>query len=75
MSWHQVLQGNYYYNIGDHGGVIVAVKYFKTDDLMFHSDPTVISKFTRALTRDNNFLRSKEIPADILDQVLKPKHQ
>ena len=22
LSWHQVLQGNYYYNIGDHGGVI-----------------------------------------------------
>jgi len=31
LSWHQVLQGNYYYNIGDHGGVIVAVKYFKTE--------------------------------------------
>ena len=27
----QVLQGNYYYNIGDHGGIIVAVKYFKTE--------------------------------------------
>ena len=31
LSWHQVLQGNYYYNMGDHGGVIVAVKYFKTE--------------------------------------------
>ena len=26
-----LLQGNYYYNMGDHGGVIVAVKYFKTE--------------------------------------------
>ena len=26
-----MLQGNYYYNMGDHGGVIVAVKYFKTE--------------------------------------------
>ena len=31
LSWHQVLQGNYYYNVGDHGGIIVAVKYFKTE--------------------------------------------
>jgi len=31
LSWRQVLQGNYYYNMGDHGGVIVAVKYFKTE--------------------------------------------
>merc|ERR1719289_854562 len=31
LSWHQVLKGNYYYNVGDHGGVIVAVKYFKTE--------------------------------------------
>ena len=31
LSWHQVLRGNYYYNLGDHGGVIVAVKYFKTE--------------------------------------------
>ncbi len=31
LSWHQVLKGSYYFNIGDHGGVIVAVKYFKTE--------------------------------------------
>ena len=31
ISWHQVLQGNYYCNLGDHGGIIVAVKYFKTE--------------------------------------------
>jgi len=42
LSWHQVLQGNYYYNIGDHGGVIVAVKYFKTEgytnELLYSTD-------------------------------------
>jgi hypothetical protein len=27
----QVLKGSYYFHIGDHGGVIVAVKYFKTE--------------------------------------------
>lgn len=31
LSWHQVLKGSYYFNLGDHGGVIVAVKYFKTE--------------------------------------------
>ena len=31
LSWHQVLRGNYYYNLGDHGGVIVSVKYIKTE--------------------------------------------
>ncbi|TRY76952.1 hypothetical protein TCAL_09210 [Tigriopus californicus] len=31
LSWHQVLKGSYYFNIGDHGGIIVAVKYFKTE--------------------------------------------
>ncbi len=38
----QVLQGNYYYNIGDHGGVLVAVKYFKTEgftnEIMYSTD-------------------------------------
>ena len=38
----QVLQGGYYYNIGDHGGVIVAVKYFKTegntDEILYTTD-------------------------------------
>ena len=24
-------RGNYYYNLGDHGGVIVSVKYIKTE--------------------------------------------
>jgi sortilin-related receptor len=27
----KVLKGNYYFNIGDHGGIIAAVKYFKTE--------------------------------------------
>eukprot|EP00095_Tigriopus_kingsejongensis_P005304 maker-scaffold337_size202799-snap-gene-0.21 protein:Tk05304 transcript:maker-scaffold337_size202799-snap-gene-0.21-mRNA-1 annotation:"sortilin-related receptor" len=31
LSWHQVLKGSYYFNIGDHGGIIVAVKYYKTE--------------------------------------------
>lgn len=31
LSWHQVLKGSYYFNVGDHGGIIVAVKYFKTE--------------------------------------------
>ena len=26
LSWHQVLKGSYYFNVGDHGGVLVAVK-------------------------------------------------
>ena len=30
LSWHQVLKGSWYFNVGDHGGIIVAVKYFKT---------------------------------------------
>jgi len=42
LSWRQVLQGNYYYNIGDHGGVLVAVKYFKTEgytnELLYSTD-------------------------------------
>ena len=33
ISWHQVLQGNYYCNLGDHGGIIVAVKYYKTEGM------------------------------------------
>ena len=27
----QVLKGSHYFNIGDHGGIMVAVKYFKTE--------------------------------------------
>ena len=28
---YQVLKGSHYFNIGDHGGIMVAVKYFKTE--------------------------------------------
>ena len=42
LSWHQVLQGNYYYNIGDQGEVLVVVKYFKTEgftnEIMYSTD-------------------------------------
>ncbi len=31
LSWHQVLKGSYFYNLGDHGGIIVAIKYYKTE--------------------------------------------
>lgn len=30
LTWKQVLQDYYFFNMGDHGGVLVAVKYFKT---------------------------------------------
>lgn len=30
LSWHQVLKGAYYFNMGDHGGILVAIKYYKT---------------------------------------------
>ena len=37
-----MLQGNYYYNLGDHGGILVACKYFKsegnTNTLLFSTD-------------------------------------
>jgi secreted Zn-dependent insulinase-like peptidase len=48
------------------------IRYPDGDDLMFQYDPTIIREFTLALTRDkfNIFLRSKEIPAVKLDQVL-----
>ena len=31
LSWHQALKGTYLYAIGDHGGVIVAVKMFQVN--------------------------------------------
>lgn len=45
--------------------MIVIVRYLDGDNLMF------INKFTTGLTSDkvNVYLRSKEIPADQLDQV------
>ena len=38
----KVLKGSYYFNIGDHGGVIVAAKYYKTEgrtnELLYSTD-------------------------------------
>nr|XP_018900989.1 PREDICTED: sortilin-related receptor-like isoform X1 [Bemisia tabaci] len=30
LTWKQIFKGIYFYNIGDHGGILVAVQYFKT---------------------------------------------
>lgn len=30
LNWKQVLKDYYFFNMGDHGGVLVAVKYFKS---------------------------------------------
>ncbi|XP_043466543.1 sortilin-related receptor-like isoform X3 [Leptopilina heterotoma] len=30
LTWKQVLEDYYFFNMGDHGGVLVAVKYFKS---------------------------------------------
>ena len=42
FCFFQVLKGSYYFNIGDHGGVIVAAKYYKTegrtDELLYSTD-------------------------------------
>ena len=31
LSWHQVLKGSYFFNMGDHGGILVATKYYKLE--------------------------------------------
>jgi hypothetical protein len=42
LSWHQVLKGSYWYTMGDHGGVLVAVKMFRADaatkELLYSTD-------------------------------------
>ncbi|KAF7992430.1 hypothetical protein HCN44_001755 [Aphidius gifuensis] len=42
LTWKQVLKDYYFFNMGDHGGVLVAVKYFKsrgeTRDLSYSID-------------------------------------
>jgi hypothetical protein len=42
LTWKQVLQDYYFFNMGDHGGVLVAVKYFKmkgeTKDISYSID-------------------------------------
>lgn len=30
MTWKQILKNYHFFNFGDHGGILVAVKYFKT---------------------------------------------
>ncbi|XP_011301031.1 sortilin-related receptor [Fopius arisanus] len=42
LTWKQVLKDYYFFNMGDHGGVLVAVKYFKsrgeTRDILYSTD-------------------------------------
>lgn len=42
LTWHQALKGSYWYAMGDHGGVIVAVKMFRADastkELLYSTD-------------------------------------
>lgn len=42
LTWHQVLKGSYWYTMGDHGGVLVAVKMFRADaatkELLYSTD-------------------------------------
>jgi hypothetical protein len=45
LLFQQLLQGNYLYSFGDHGGVIVATKYYRagdaTDQLLYSIDEGV----------------------------------
>lgn len=36
-TWRQVLEGNQYYAMGDHGGLIISVPQFRTTDELFYS--------------------------------------
>ncbi|KAL0117855.1 hypothetical protein PUN28_008920 [Cardiocondyla obscurior] len=42
LTWRQVLKDYYFFNMGDHGGLLVAVKYFKsrgeTRDISYSTD-------------------------------------
>lgn len=42
LTWKQVLKGYHFFNFGDHGGILVAVKYFKskgeTKKILFSTD-------------------------------------
>lgn len=42
LTWKKVLRENYIYNFGDHGGIMAAVKYFKstgeTEELLYSTD-------------------------------------
>lgn len=42
VTWHQALKELYFFNMGDHGGILTAVKYFhgnaKTRYLLYSTD-------------------------------------
>jgi len=42
LTWRQVFRDYYFFNAGDHGGILVAVKYFKTEgetrELLYSTD-------------------------------------
>ncbi|KAJ8316151.1 hypothetical protein KUTeg_006165 [Tegillarca granosa] len=37
FTWHMILDDNYHFQFGDHGGVLVAIKQFTTTDEVFYS--------------------------------------
>lgn len=42
MQWHEILSSDYLYSFGDHGGIIVAVKYYRaqggTKEILYSTD-------------------------------------
>uniref|UniRef100_A0A182QTE4 Sortilin-related receptor n=1 Tax=Anopheles farauti TaxID=69004 RepID=A0A182QTE4_9DIPT len=42
LTWKQILKNYYFFNMGDHGGLLVAVKYFKskgeTNEILYSTD-------------------------------------
>uniref|UniRef100_A0A182RW24 Sortilin-related receptor n=1 Tax=Anopheles funestus TaxID=62324 RepID=A0A182RW24_ANOFN len=42
LTWKQILKNYYFFNMGDHGGILVAVKYFKskgeTNEILYSTD-------------------------------------
>ena len=36
-TWHQVLEGNQYYAMGDHGGLMISVPQFRTTNVLYYS--------------------------------------
>lgn len=42
LTWKQILKGYHFFNLGDHGGILVAIKYFKTKgetrELLYSTD-------------------------------------
>lgn len=45
QTWKQILKNYYFFNYGDHGGILVAVKYFKskgeTNEILYSTDEGV----------------------------------